>query len=410
MKKIYASVFCCLLLILGSCTNNDLFNAPPTDFVVTTEDLNFSTANLTWTESIDPEETDIIYSVFLGDIPQTSLTSRNYTLTNLEANSMYTGKVVATDEDGMQTESPFSISTSEFPFPSDFEISVISTEPFVSRIDWTESTDIIGRQIVYNVYLDNVLVGENIPELEFWFDELKGLTQYSGRVDAINPDGNITSKTFEFTTDIKMYDTTLQFENQEQVDAFVARGFNVVDDNMIIGNYPNNPDETNITDISGLTSLLEVTGSSLTINRTQLTSIQGLENIVSNNENLVLTVTNNSQLANLNGLGNFEILHDFFLTENPMLNDVSGMTNLQRVRFEFFITFNNSLVNLSLPSIQRIRSLHIENNAQLQSVSSISSLQEIDAVLYMLNNPSLQNFNGFNALEYIPELIIAIIT
>jgi hypothetical protein len=407
MKKIQTTVFLCLSLILGSCNNNDLLNAPPTEFIVITEDLNFSTANLTWTESIDPEETDIIYSVFLEGVLQNSLTSRNYTLTGLQANNMYNGKVVATDEDGIQTESPFSISTSEFPFPSDFEITVISTAPFTSRIDWTPSTDVIGRQIVYNVYIGDILVGENITQPEFWFDELKGLTQYIGRVNAINPDGNITSKPFDFTTDIKVYDTTLQFENQEQIDVFVARGFNLVDDNMIIGNYPNNLEETDITDISGLSSLIEITGSELIINRTQLSSLQGLANLVSNNENLVLTVTNNSQLVNLNGLGNFEILHDFFLTENPILNDTSGLTNLQRVRFQFFITFNNSLVNITLPSIQRVRSFHIENNDLLQSVSGLSTLQEIDAVLYLLGNPVLQNFNGFNALDYIPELIIS---
>ena len=272
MKKIHATLLFCLAFILGSCNDNELLNAPPTDFVVSTEDLNFSTANLTWTESIDPEGTDVTYSVFLEGTPQTSLTSRNYTLMNLEANRMYTGKVVASDEDGRQTESPFSISTSEFPFPSDFEISIGSTAPFFSRIDWTESTDVIGRQIVYNVYLGNVLVGENIPELDFGFDELKGLTQYSGRVDAINPDGNITSKTFEFTTDIKVYDTTLQLENQEQVDAFVARGFNIVDDDMIIGNYPNNPNETDITDISGLSSLVCFFSKAISCNNGSLQS------------------------------------------------------------------------------------------------------------------------------------------
>ena len=407
MKKIRTTVFLCLSLILGSCNNNDLLNAPPTEFIVITEDLNFSTANLTWTESIDPEETEIIYSVFLEGVLQNSLTSRNYTLTGLQANNMYNGKVVATDEDGIETESPFSISTSEFPFPSDFEITVISTAPFTSRIDWTPSTDVIGRQIVYNVYIGDILVGENITQPEFWFDELKGLTQYIGRVDAINPDGNITSKPFDFTTDIKVYDTTLQFENQEQIDAFVARGFNLVDDNMIIGNYPNNPDETDITDISGLSSLIEITGSGLIINRTQLSSVQGLANLVSNNENLVLTVTNNSQLVNLNGLGNFEILHDLFVTDNPMMNDVSGLTNLERVRFQFFMNRNNSLVNLTLPAIQRVRNLNIENNNQLQSVSGLSTLQEVDASLYFQSNPMLQDFNGLNAVEYTPQLIIA---
>lgn len=88
-------------------------NGSPSSFTVTVSDITSDAAVLTWTESTDPEQSTITYSVKLGGSEvATDLSVLTYTFSGLTAGTSYTGEVIANDGEGGATSSSFSFETS----------------------------------------------------------------------------------------------------------------------------------------------------------------------------------------------------------------------------------------------------------------------------------------------------------
>ncbi|WP_405564503.1 hypothetical protein [Polaribacter sp. Asnod6-C07] len=407
MKNLKVLLYITIFSVVLSCENENIFNESPTSFEVETENLNFSTARIKWTESIDPENDKVYYNVLLENrlIKDSIYYSRNYTITNLNENSFYSGEVVANDSLGNQTKAVFSLRTFTFPYPSDFNISINSKNPIYSGVNWTKSTDTINREILYNVFLNDSLVAEKTNHLNFTFGELKGLTNYNGKIIAINPDEKTLTKTFSFTTEEKIFDGDVHLQSQDEVNEFAKRCYNVITGDLIIGNFPNNVSDNDITDISKLSDLIRIQGDRLIINKTKLDNINSLQKLTTTNENLILTITNNPLLKNLDGFIKIKSLYDVFVTSNNSLESVEGLQNLETVKFNVHINLNPNLKTLELKSLSNVRFLKIENNEKLRQLKGLENIKTLSS-LYIIGLTLLENYRGLHNLKTVSDFVI----
>ncbi|UKM65073.1 fibronectin type III domain-containing protein [Flavobacteriaceae bacterium GSB9] len=96
--------------------------------------------------------------------------------------------------------------------PSNFNVELVNISHDSAIINWSESTDPDNDAVTYDVYLNQVLIIENISELTYQFIGLKELTNYSGKIVAKDTSNNHTEVTFSFGTEkyylkyIKKYD------------------------------------------------------------------------------------------------------------------------------------------------------------------------------------------------------------
>jgi hypothetical protein len=398
--KKYLNIFL-LLLILSNCSDTNIDeseNQPPSSFEVTVNSVSETLASITWEESVDPEGSTVFYDVFLNSNKLSdNITELNYTFEDLLEDTSYSGEIIASDPEGNTVSSLFTFTTTENQPPSPFNITVTNTDSFFSRIEWTESVDPEGTTITYNIYLDEELLVEGTNSLNNVFPELKGLTSYSGKVEAVDNTGKITTRVFSFTTQIKIYDDDLLLDNQPSVETFGEGGYNQIDGSLRIGSL--NINLTDVVDLSPLASISTVNGD-ISIRNTICTNFIGLENINITNEYAKLTIENNDELLNLNGLNSISQVHEVYIADNDALLNLNGLSSLNSVTNYLWIVFNPNLNSIS--GIQNLNSvsntLDISNN---DSLSTLGGLENITSVgqLSIIDNDILETLNGLNNLS-----------
>lgn len=398
--KKYLNIFI-LLLLLSNCSDTNFDeseNQPPSSFEVTVNSVSETLASITWEESLDPEQSTVFYDVFLNSNKLAdNTTDLHYTFENLLEDTNYSGEIIASDPEGNTVSSLFTFTTTENQPPSPFNITVTNTDPFYSRIEWTESVDLEGTTITYNVYLDQELLVEGTTSLNNVFPVLKGLTSYSGKVEAVDNTGKVTTQVFSFTTQIKIYDDDLLLDNQPSVEAFGEGGYNQIDGSLRIGSL--NINLTDVVDLSSLASLSSVNGD-ISIRNTICTNFNGLENINIADGYAKLTIENNDELFNLNGLNSISQVHEVYIADNDTLLNLNGLSSLNSVTNYLWVVFNPNLNSIS--GIQNLNSvsntLDISNN---DSLSTLVGLENITSVgeINIIDNDILETLNGLNSLR-----------
>ncbi|MFK5895019.1 MAG: T9SS type A sorting domain-containing protein [Pseudomonadota bacterium] len=157
-----------------------------------------------------------------------------------------------------------------------------------------------------------------------------------------------------------------------------------------IDNFPIN--YPNCTEIEGFVQ----------INGEDITNLYGLSNIESVGQDLI--INNNPLLTSLEGLENLISVDDFFLdiSYNDALINLSGLNNLTSV-FLLNISNNNSLTSLygieNLTIIEQGLSIH-RNNALLD-MSGLENIIYIKGGVTISENNGLSNLDGINQLDSI---------
>ncbi|KPM32787.1 Kelch repeats protein [Croceitalea dokdonensis DOKDO 023] len=135
-------------------------NEAPEAFTVSTT-ITDNTATITWTSANDPEGGKVSYSVLMeGQTVASNIEATTYTFTDLAYSTSFTGKIVAYDEEGLSSESPYSFETEMRPntAPSAVVLAAPSAnEESVSltpELNWTVATDAENDAIVYEIFLD----------------------------------------------------------------------------------------------------------------------------------------------------------------------------------------------------------------------------------------------------------------
>lgn len=133
MKK---SILILILIILISCSSDNSSdnntNNSPSNFDISVSEITRISATINWTESIDPENENINYDIYLNEILVVeNIIERNYNFENLDINTLYNGKVVAKDESNNTLEKQFSFTTESIAcIPDSLQNQVIAFYPF----------------------------------------------------------------------------------------------------------------------------------------------------------------------------------------------------------------------------------------------------------------------------------------
>lgn len=398
-----------ILFICIGCTNEEEINSGPSNFDVNTENITLNSVKIYWTESKDNDGQEVFYDLFLNDDKVFDNEQvLEYVFNNLEYNKEYTGEVIASNPNGNTISKQFNFTTSDKPLPSNFDVVVVEKEAYFSKIEWTASTDNASNsEILYDVFLGNELLEENTSDLYLFFPELKGLQNYSGKVIAKNAQGFTTTKTFNFTTNLKVFDDTLSISSQSDIDEFVEGGFNIIDGSLFIGN--NSGIVTDIKDISGLESIKEIKGEHIRIQNTLCKSLKGLDNAKATYRFLRLEITNNEELLNIN---------DFFSTDYINYASISGNSKMTSIDgFEKVTEFSNlnlisnqSLTSLNgLSNFDSFNSLTISNNESLTNLNGLEKLEIVNDVfgeMSITDNDNLITLNGLENLKKVTLLVI----
>ncbi|WP_298327772.1 fibronectin type III domain-containing protein [uncultured Dokdonia sp.] len=392
-------------ILIVNCGTDDSYvnlNESPTAFTVDVSQITDTSAKLNWTASTDSEGSTIFYDVFLeGAKVVDNITDRQFIIENLEASISYSGSVVASNPTGNETSSSFSFETESTPAPSQFTVSVINTDPYSAQISWTESVDPNGQEIHYNVYLGNEIVESGTSNLSYFFNELSGITGYSGFIEAINTDGLTTISDFSFQTGSKVLNDDVQLNNQQEVNSFAEEGINVINGRMLIGN--NFGGISDVSDISNVSALVEVTGD-LLIKGTQLENLFGLENIELSGNFSVLELTNNIALTETSGLENILRAHRLIISQNPVLTDITSLASINTIDQDIFMVLNETLTSLNgLQNITSVNEIEITSHDNLTSLNGFPSDSSMSSVS-ISNNNSLTNLSGISTLISISGL------
>lgn len=165
--------------------------------------------------------------------------------------------------------------------------------------------------------------------------------------------------------------------------------------------------------IDGLKNLTFIGGDLNIINNQSLTNIKGLSNVGFIGYRLV--ISNNPSLINLDGLEKIDLLRwGIELSNNTSLRDINGIRNLTKVQEigytqgKIFIKGNDVLSDINaLNNIVSADYVSIKNNPLLQSLKGLENIQSITETLEIENNPKLLNLVGLDRLKKLSSLVIS---
>ncbi len=198
-------------------------------------------------------------------------------------------------------------------------------------------------------------------------------------------------------------DVTLN--TQAEVDAFC--GCEEIEGNLIIGAAPPNNALNDIISIQNLIALKQVKGN-LTIVETQLTDLEGLDNLKEINGSAAFV--GNPKLISLKGLDNLRTVEDnFSILDNVQLVDLDGLESLSKVNLQLQIQGNNSLTSISaLSKIKKVEWVSLISNNRLKTLDGLEGLDSIftspqnpvSGVL-IAGNDNLVDISSLQNLKYV---------
>jgi hypothetical protein len=173
-----------------------------------------------------------------------------------------------------------------------------------------------------------------------------------------------------------------------------------------LNNLVSFPEPTFIINNSSLESIASLSNlsssGSLAIwidNNESLSNLTGLENITSANN---ITIRNNVNLVSLTGLENINDVEDLYIIGNTILENFIDFNNLTTVRW-ISIADNSALTSISgLNNLTSVtRDLIIENNPLLSSLTPLVNVSSIGGMLSIEGNASLSTLNGLESVTTI---------
>lgn len=156
----------------------------------------------------------------------------------------------------------------------------------------------------------------------------------------------------------------------------------------------------NITNLTGLSQLTNIDGSLTISTNTALSSLNGLGNITDLG---AMVLVGNEALNNLNGLGGLTTIDQHFnIVGNPGLTDLTGLSNLTTISGGIQIEVNPDLISLNgLNGLTSLNNLTISNNGDLTSLAGLNNVTSINGGIGVNGNTDLPNLDGLNGLTSI---------
>jgi hypothetical protein len=284
-------------------------------------------------------------------------------------------------------------------------IRILSNAALTSLSGLENITSIVEDLVINNnnvltslVGLENITsVGEDINisynDVLTSFCSLYELINGGGLTGTYTVTGNAVNLTQQEIIDggscPRIYIGDLSLHFQSEVNAF---NYSEVTGSLTI----NGSDITDLTPLSSLTSV----GENLRVYyNTVLSSLSGLENLVSLRG---LIIYNNPALTNLSGLNNVALIEGHLdIHGNPALTSLSGLVNVTSIEGNFRIFENPALTSLSglLKLTSVVGDVWIWNNPVLSSIFEPSTLTSVGGKLDIYENPELISISGFSSID-----------
>lgn len=176
------------------------------------------------------------------------------------------------------------------------------------------------------------------------------------------------------------YEGSITLTTQEEVDDFALLGYNEVTGDVTIDDNGSN----SITSLANFEYLTKI-GGTFIITNTQLTSLQGLDNLTFIGDRL--TISTNNSLTALTGLDKLTAIEGNYITitSNSSLSSLTGLEKMTSIKGQLYISYNHSLTSLAgLDNITSIeRALVIHQNHGLISLSGLNQLTSVGNSLYL---------------------------
>ena len=158
-----------------------------------------------------------------------------------------------------------------------------------------------------------------------------------------------------------------------------------------------------IQNLNGLLGLRYV-DYSLIIEKTSITSLQGLDSLRNPSDNFQLA--QNNSLISLHGLEKVTGFNNATFRENLNLPNLSGLENLVSA-YSLKIWFNDALIDLSpLPSFKYVWYLSIVDNRGLVSLNGLNNLQQVVEELVINTHPLLTSIDGLENISNLKNVEI----
>lgn len=229
-----------------------------------------------------------------------------------------------------------------------------------------------------------------------------------------------------------IYSTSVLLKTQSEVDAFAANNYCIVEGNLFIGYLVGESGSSDITNLSGLLNLKEVTGQLVIWLNGELVNLHGLENL---QKVKTLSIVRNDKLETLEHLQSLTVAASYGNTDsfiqigaNYALKDIMGLKQIESAE-KLMITSNRKLLNLNgLQALKKTKSLTIDGNGELltfeglqnlvsvntleinwntklASIQHLSNLKEI-SLLDVSDNESLTSLRGLEQITKIEKLFL----
>ena len=167
-------------------------------------------------------------------------------------------------------------------------------------------------------------------------------------------------------------------------------------------------ENTFVTDLSPLSTLLSITRDIRIVNNDNLTDLDGLENLgMTSARDLV--IQNNALLSNVDALAMTAIdsfTRNVNIRDNQALTNLDGLANIRNVGNNFTITNNDALTDVTMPLLEYVGfSFNIQDNLILPGFN-FASLAVVGNNLNISNNDGLINLDGFPVLVIVGNNLI----
>lgn len=255
---------------------------------------------------------------------------------------------------------------------SNFETEIQNLTTESATISWNAPSNFSG-DVIYRVVLENETVADGLQSTEYTFGNLSDNRAYSGTIFAESNNDEQTFSNFSFTTaPITVLSGTATLTRQAEVDNFQYTDVLRLE---ILG--------SEITNLDGLANL-EIVRNEVLIENTSLTSLDGLSitsNITPNSDFPSIKILDNNNLTNISDISSY-----FQVAENVSLINNTSLSNI------------NNIVVLK----EKINSLTISNCP----VNNIPLLPTKEYYFLTLIDLPLLNFEAFSNIENITQLRI----
>lgn len=281
----------------------------------------------------------------------------------------------------------------QLPTPTQLTIKISSTNPLNSKIEWTNIENSQNKTIFYNLYLDDKLIAEHIEGNTFQFEELKGLTEYQGKIIATGINNKVVaSSEYKLFTNKKQFEGNIELKSQEDIDNFTSKGYNVINGNLII-----NGETSSVTNLSNFTDLIQINKDLFIVN-TELKNLKGFENVILTSDDARLVIINNDELADIKALSKTKSLRSLRILGNSLLQNLNGLHNLKSIHQELSIGLNPLITSLNtLQSLSYVHKINITGNNALENLNGLEQIKEVNTIV-IKNNSSLKTIEGLQNL------------